>query len=56
MFYGRNYYINLLEELLKKPMSSVVTCRGRRRVGKADGLGGRLDKDAEVADFEDGTH
>ena len=35
MFYGRNYYINLLEELLKKPMSSVVTCRGRRRVGKS---------------------
>ena len=35
MFYGRNYYINLLEELLKKPLSSVVTCRGRRRVGKS---------------------
>ena len=35
MFYGRNYYINLLEELLKKPQSSVVTCRGRRRVGKS---------------------
>lgn len=35
MFYGRNYYINLLEELLKKPVSSVVTCRGRRRVGKS---------------------
>ena len=35
MFSGRNYYINLLEELLKKPLSSVVTCRGRRRVGKS---------------------
>ena len=35
MFYGRYYYINLLEELLKKPLSSVVTCRGRRRVGKS---------------------
>ena len=35
MFYGRNYYINLLEELLKKPISSVVTCRGRRRIGKS---------------------
>ena len=35
MFYGRKYYINLLEELLKKPLSSVVTCRGRRRVGKS---------------------
>lgn len=35
MFYGRYYYINLLEELLKKPLSSVVTCRGRWRVGKS---------------------
>ena len=35
MFYGRSYYINLLEELLKKPISSVVTCRGRRRIGKS---------------------
>ena len=35
MFFGRDYYLNRLRELLSKPMASVVTCRGRRRVGKS---------------------
>lgn len=49
MFYGRNYYINLLEELLKKPLSSVVTCRGRRRVGDSrPGDGGEGLHDPQV--------
>ena len=35
MFFGRDYYLNRLKELLAKPIASVVTCRGRRRVGKS---------------------
>ena len=35
MFFGRDYYLDRLSELLSKPMASVVTCRGRRRVGKS---------------------
>ena len=35
MFYGREYYLGLLAELLDKPTASVVTCRGRRRIGKS---------------------
>ena len=35
MFFGREYYLGRLAELLAKPMASVVTCRGRRRVGKS---------------------
>jgi len=35
MFFGRDYHLRLLMELLEKPIASVVTCRGRRRVGKS---------------------
>lgn len=35
MFFGREYYLDRLKALLAKPMSSVVTCRGRRRNGKS---------------------
>ncbi|MBQ8113854.1 MAG: ATP-binding protein [Kiritimatiellae bacterium] len=35
MFFGREYYLNRMRELLSKPTASVVTCRGRRRVGKS---------------------
>ncbi len=35
MFFGREYYLERLAELLAKPMASVVTCRGRRRIGKS---------------------
>ena len=35
MFFGRNYYLERLHELLAKPIASVVTCRGRRRIGKS---------------------
>lgn len=35
MFFGREYYLDRLRGLLAKPMPSVVTCRGRRRVGKS---------------------
>ena len=35
MFFGREYYLDRLHSLLSKPMPSVVTCRGRRRIGKS---------------------
>ena len=35
MFFGREYYLDRLSDLLSKPMASVVTCRGRRRIGKS---------------------
>ena len=35
MFFGREYYLKRMRELLSKPTASVVTCRGRRRVGKS---------------------
>ena len=35
MFFGREYYLERLAGLLAKPMASVVTCRGRRRIGKS---------------------
>ena len=35
MFFGRDYYLERLHELLSRPMASVVTCRGRRRIGKS---------------------
>ena len=35
MFFGREYYLGRLRELLSKPIASVVTCRGRRRIGKS---------------------
>ena len=35
VFFGREYYLDRLRGLLAKPMPSVVTCRGRRRVGKS---------------------
>lgn len=35
MFFGRNYELNRLQELLEKPTASLVTCRGRRRIGKS---------------------
>jgi AAA+ ATPase superfamily predicted ATPase len=35
MFFGREYELHRLKELLGKPTSSLVTCRGRRRIGKS---------------------
>lgn len=35
MFFGREYYLGRLRELLSKSIASVVTCRGRRRIGKS---------------------
>ena len=35
MFFGREYELRRLKELLDKPTSSLVTCRGRRRIGKS---------------------
>ena len=35
MFFGRNEILGQLEELSYKRVSSLVTCRGRRRVGKS---------------------
>ena len=35
MFYGREDDLRELERLWRKPVSSLVTCRGRRRIGKS---------------------
>ena len=35
MFFGREEQIGQLEELLRKRTASLVTCRGRRRIGKS---------------------
>ena len=35
MFYGREELLEQLGDLLKKKTASVVTCRGRRRIGKS---------------------
>jgi len=35
MFVGRNEYLNDLESLWRKATSSLVACRGRRRIGKS---------------------
>ena len=35
MFFGREEQIELLESLLRKRTASLVTCRGRRRIGKS---------------------
>ena len=35
MFYGRNDILDRLMSLFKKRTSSLVTCRGRRRIGKS---------------------
>jgi len=35
MFYGREEDLPDLERLWRKPVSSLVTCRGRRRIGKS---------------------
>ncbi|MBF0433395.1 MAG: ATP-binding protein [Fibrobacteria bacterium] len=35
MFYGRKNELNRLSRLLKKKVSSLVICRGRRRIGKS---------------------
>ena len=35
MFFGREYELRRLNELLRKPTASLVTCRGRRRIGKS---------------------
>lgn len=35
MFVGRSYYLDDLESLWRKATSSLVACRGRRRVGKS---------------------
>ena len=35
MFVGRKEYLNSLEMLWNKPTASLVTCRGRRRIGKS---------------------
>ena len=34
MFYGREELLTELEDLWGKRVSSLVTCRGRRRIGK----------------------
>ena len=36
MFYGREDLMNQLNALWSKRVSSLVTCRGRRRVGKSE--------------------
>ncbi len=35
MFFGREEELEALEALWRKPVSSLVTCRGRRRIGKS---------------------
>ena len=35
MFYGREDDLLALDRLWNKPVSSLVTCRGRRRIGKS---------------------
>ena len=35
MFVGRENELNALQALFEKPMPSLVTCRGRRRIGKS---------------------
>lgn len=35
MFFGRESYLEELEALWRKSVSSLVTCRGRRRIGKS---------------------
>ena len=35
MFVGRSDQLGLLEALWRKPNASLVTCRGRRRIGKS---------------------
>ncbi len=34
-FYGRKEYLEDLESLLRKDSSSIIACRGRRRIGKS---------------------
>ena len=33
MFFGREDQLGQLADLLKRPVASLVTCRGRRRIG-----------------------
>ena len=35
MFFGREDQLKQLADLLKRPIASLVTCRGRRRIGKS---------------------
>lgn len=35
MFFGREEQLNQLADLLKRRVASLVTCRGRRRIGKS---------------------
>lgn len=35
MFFGREDQLKQLADLLKRPVASLVTCRGRRRIGKS---------------------
>ena len=35
MFYGREDLLEQLGALLERPMATLVTCRGRRRIGKS---------------------
>lgn len=35
MFVGRENELSALQALFDKPMPSLVTCRGRRRIGKS---------------------
>ena len=35
MFYGREDDLRALDQLWNKPVASLVTCRGRRRIGKS---------------------
>ena len=35
MFIGRKEYLDDLESLWRKRTSSIVACRGRRRIGKS---------------------
>lgn len=39
MFYGREDDLCALERLWRKPVASLVTCRGRRRIGKSTLIG-----------------
>ena len=48
MFVGRNEYINELSALWRKSTSSLVACRGRRRIGKSTLIEKFAEKTADV--------
>lgn len=54
MFYGRDDVMNDLMALWGKKVSSLITCRGRRRIGKVEALSRPKGKTIRTALVYDG--